>query len=884
MRFWLQYAHWTMQPISSCWAEQKNATGIIWWLAGATIAWPAGWDGSRRTIEQIFPAATMGAQWNSPPLPLPDRQPPDDLTNIRRHCSYNCDNGNNLMPTQDEARQGMFNRLVYSKESRVLILYGRRGAGKTTLMRYLYDRGDIIKDYPCRAWVSIHENLRYKDILLEMIGQVGKSGTVIDHMKEEDKLVVDLFKLLSRFNRYLIVLDNCTPKIWPKLMECLPNKGDGSRVVITTSEPILGFMQNQGNIKQREPTFMSVITIDELKAREKWKFLLDLVREKSLNQYDQELEACIQESSPRASVFLAGALNTQWQDNVQHSVESIKARVEGASDRNLSLEVTLKWSYHSLHPLVKASFLFLSIFPEGSEVPLRRVHYLWLSEGFLDNDETNRELAPHPMSPRQLARVLFGILVNRKLVEVTKWKLDGSPKMCRIPISVHDFASETLKSTSLFNVYNHSVNGAPLEEGSCVRRMVSHQESEIPRMSMHHHLRAYVSFHKKAGGKLNEEINLHLKTLTAKWSLLLLKLLDLESVYKPKLPDSIGKMLYLRFLGLRSTLLDSIPTSISKLQCLETLDLKHTNVTNLPSSLVKSKQLRHLHAKEVPLDAFIPGLCQYHCLPCACVNWQQSSSNLETLTGLYIGSSNVDVTSSHLLSNLQELEVTCNIQKTTVIEQLISEMVFLRSLKLNSTDTAHQYSFNLSGHRNLEKIYLRCKLEREGNQQERPPTREGDRPPHPLEGRFPLGLRELTLSMSALEEDPMPILGELDCLVVLKLFAKSYMGTEMKCKGFPRLRVLKVWKLPQLDLLTIEPRSMPCLEEMEIRRCHKMQKLVGSENLQSTINVLVLCDMPKKFREEVEKQEIIQKTTIKQTSEECDNEEEPAPAHPAGQA
>ncbi|MCI73746.1 disease resistance protein, partial [Trifolium medium] len=57
--------------------------------------------------------------------------------------------------------------------------------------------------------------------------------------------------------------------------------------------------------------------------------------------------------------------------------------------------------------------------------------------------------------------------------------------------------------------------------------------------------------------------------------------LDLERVYKPKLPNCIARLSRLRYLGLRWTYLESLPSSISKLLKLQTLDLKHTYSTYL---------------------------------------------------------------------------------------------------------------------------------------------------------------------------------------------------------------------------------------------------------------------------------------------------------------
>ena len=79
---------------------------------------------------------------------------------------------------------------------------------------------------------------------------------------------------------------------------------------------------------------------------------------------------------------------------------------------------------------------------------------------------------------------------------------------------------------------------------------------------------------------------------------LLLLMLDLENVFRPKLSEAVGKLTQLRYLGLRSTFLETVPSSISKLLNLQTVDMKHTSINTLPNSIWKLQQLRHLYLIE----------------------------------------------------------------------------------------------------------------------------------------------------------------------------------------------------------------------------------------------------------------------------------------------
>ncbi|XP_039159115.1 uncharacterized protein LOC120288917 [Eucalyptus grandis] len=109
----------------------------------------------------------------------------------------------------------------------------------------------------------------------------------------------------------------------------------------------------------------------------------------------------------------------------------------------------------------------------------------------------------------------------------------------------------------------------------------------------------------------------------------LLRVLDLEGVYKPSLQGVLHKLVLLRYLGLRSTVLDSLPSTISDLHYLETLDIKHTNITSLPSSFWKARNLRHLHLNWFYID--LKNILK------ACSNNVNALTQLQTLSGLVIG-------------------------------------------------------------------------------------------------------------------------------------------------------------------------------------------------------------------------------------------------------
>ena len=94
----------------------------------------------------------------------------------------------------------------------------------------------------------------------------------------------------------------------------------------------------------------------------------------------------------------------------------------------------------------------------------------------------------------------------------------------------------------------------------------------------------------------------------------------------------------------------------------------------------------------------------------------------------------------------------------------------------------------------------------------------------PESRHFPQGLRELRLFADAIQQDPMPILEKLPCLVVLWL--QGYNGRTMVCsaQGFPRLQELRLSFL-SVEEWRMEVEAMPRLSSLTIYESLNMKKL-----------------------------------------------------------
>ncbi|OMO62352.1 Disease resistance protein [Corchorus capsularis] len=484
-------------------------------------------------------------------------------------------------------------------------------------------------------------------------------------------------------------------------------------------------------------------------------------------------------------------------------------------------------AYQDLAPPLKCCLLYLGLFPKSYEIPIRRLYQLWLAEGFAIPAD------PMRTNPEKLLEEYFEELTRRNMIEITKLKLDGSPKTCRVTNTIYDTLFLGTEKVGFFHISSSSgTRGSPWFS---IRRLSENYISSLQSKDIENrvrHLRSYISFYGKRGDAPTYGVK-ELLSKVVEEGFGMLVVLDLEGVYRPVLSDTVGKLPYLRYLGLRRTLLDDFPQSVGELSHLETLDIKHTFITTLPSTIWKAKKLQHVYMSDIDVDMSTLKPSTYGSL-----------NNLKVLWGLVIRKESLTRNRLKVLLGLRRLKLTCHdASNNEGICTWISQMDKLQSLKLRLINKFNQpLDLGVEDMRkwtqsSLSQLYLLGKL-----------------PKKIAIGDLPENLEILTLSMSNLSEDPMETLGKLKQLKVLRLYAQSFLGVNMTCSsgGFPQLRVLKLWMLYKLNCWTVEEGAMPMLKELEIRCCENLEKLNGLEKL-TALKELTLTNMKENFVERVKR-------------------------------
>ncbi|PWA69324.1 NB-ARC domain-containing disease resistance protein [Artemisia annua] len=693
----------------------------------------------------------------------------------------------------------LVNHLVTDNSQHVVSIVGLGDIGKTTLARTIYKSRDIKRHFQFRAWVSKLDDYFTKDVLLNLLKATGSMTDKSMNMDDEKALKFKLSTFLKN-KRYLVILDGVsTCNIWEDLKDIFPDVKNGSKLVLTSSQTM-------------ETTEVSLflhrmMPLSEDDSWEMFKKNVGLLKTKDPSSWSQ--------------VFY--------------------------SEENCLNVLSL--CFRDLSDHLKVCLLYSVLFPKHFDIPVRRLLCLWVAEGFVKHTSTKS-------FPDDTAETYFEELVNRNMFQISKLRSDNSPRRCRVLGVVHDFLLPKAKKTNLFYTYCKFINFEEVEcpkneQGIDKREVTKKENAAYPPLSRYLtsfeietpnsfspkksqpksypfnpvHLGSYMSFnHKKTGYRQANQIGSFLGNIINS-GIGLLRVLDLEGVYKPILPENLGNLCNLRYLGLRSTYLDSLPPSVGELTHLETLDMKHTCIDELPGSICRLKKLRHLNLNEMILKM------EPH-----------SSLRLLTLSGLFLNEKVPIKDGLDKLHDLRELGITFHLRSNQKdMMDWIANFNDLRSLRLRSKDELGRPSkltlrsmlklmqlshLNLLGH--LEKL--------------------------PSQNDFPPTLKVLTLSISLLKQDPMETLGQLPCLTVLRLLGDSYIGKEMVCRkgGFSKLRELKLWMLKELESWYVEEGSMVSLKHVEIRCCEKLHNIPTTLLQKKQLENLVVTGMPRVFTTEIE--------------------------------
>ncbi|XP_062087814.1 putative disease resistance protein At1g50180 isoform X1 [Humulus lupulus] len=701
----------------------------------------------------------------------------------------------------------------------IFSIIGMKGVGKTTLAKEILNHKSIINYFHVRHFVSVPEETD-DVILLRSVG-----NQILRTQDERNEKLYWINKLRGYFNENpcLLVLDNLWSKeAWDILKPAvLSDRNTGTIMLITTRDKAVASHANSSNIHQ-----LRLRT-----GEESWEFFTQIVS----CPVDEDVEKLAKKVVTRTGglplailrlgYLLSGKILTEEELSV------VLERVTQGQNQIpwVAIRDTIKEDF-PLQSDLENCLSYFELFPKDSEISARRLVALWVAQGLRQSDNTNGVRTQEKLAYNYLLE-----LIGRNIIQIVERKLNGKVLTCQFPGILRELwlASRTnntaVRSWSLCGSLGQKLAYRFDDDDASFSRRI-HRLDHSNLLPEENCPLSVMFFDTREGHQPGEDIRNFLSKAITTGRILGLVILDLEHVYKPQLPSIIGNLKKLTYLGLRWTQIKNLPESIGQLSSLQTLDLKHTLVQKLPSSIWKLKKLRNLH---------LNGSCQ--------IKTKTPPNNLHKLSGVLVnheGRALMDGLPK--LKNLQKLRLT--IQLTPRLQEdlarHIQELTNLQSLSLKSIDESSEpqelYVPHLNNLTQLSSLSLTGKIRRSS-----------------VMFDLPQSLTELTLSSSEISTGDllMQMLGNyLPELKFLYFLSDSYCGTEMVFdKGFPKLLVLNLWNLPNLETLVVEEGVMPKLRVLEIRSCLRLTVPTTKLPKFSTLTELKLSNMPEEYTADLKK-------------------------------
>ncbi|XP_062014180.1 putative inactive disease susceptibility protein LOV1 [Rosa rugosa] len=703
----------------------------------------------------------------------------------------------------DEDIHKLVQQLTANSELHIISIGGMKGIGKTTLAKKVYHHGTIASHFKVRRWVSI-PHMHNENALLRSVGsQIVKSE---EKWTAKDFWIKNVRDFLKE-KRYLLVLDNVPSKeVLDSLKAALfPEMMNGSKVVLTTNSKALALHVDTDQNSTQYPIRLRT-------QEESWEFFTQMVHIYS-DQEETNAKKLVARTGGLPLVILRLGYLLSRKKVTAEELSRLLDRITHGRNQTPWLD-TLALNKKDLQ---EGHF---ELFPGEFEIPARRLVASWIAKGLVAEDFAFDHLLD---------------LINRCMIQVVERKPNGDVKTCRLPSALRELWLQDKGNSSKTCSWSQSTSpdqqliAYHFDDNDASFSRINGLNMNTPNVLQNgKYPQSILFFDTREGNKPGEEIGYFLRKGIAGSFFQQLLVLDLERVFRPQLPTTIGKLKKLKYLGLRWTYLEEMPASIGNLVELQTLDLKHTRITIISSSIWKLKNLRHLYLNE---NCRI----KFRSLTAAI-----SMRELKTLSGVFLDKGNLVKDRLDKLTNLRKLGLTFQLTQPEqkVIARWIVQLNDLESLKLASINEKSAPQLlrlkPLLRLKKLSTLYLSGKLEN--------PSIE-----------LPESLIHLTLSASGIVNDPMPKLGKLPNLKSLALNSDSYQGTDMVCSvnDFPQLFVLKLWKLDTLKRLVVQEGAMRNLRELEIRSCRILTSTSGLTHLK-ILQELKLTNMPNKYTGHVE--------------------------------